>query len=200
MGQRLVVTVNYCEEEIVKIYYHWSAYTESALMETKQILDELLDENNNIKDLKLRLIRFCERNGGGIKNGKDSDEWKYIQSVYPNETFKEDNISRNYGLIALSEEGMADLQNWSEGDVYINLDEGEVNFGVYGWYEYFEEYLEERKSWDDEFEGIKLEDIPDIGHDLGVFNVCDIDAIIAAIDKTSECVVRNGNEIYELTE
>ena len=201
MGQRLVVTVTSQGQDLCKMYYHWSAYTSSALDETKKILECICKhEDKTERELQLRLIRFCEQCGGGIKNGKDSDEWKYIQSVYPNETFKEDNISRNYGLIAISEEGMADLQNWSEGDVYINLDEDEVNFGVYGWYEYFEEYIEERKEWDDEFEGIKLEDIPDIGHDLGVFNVGDIDAIIAVIDNATECVVRYGNEIYELTE
>lgn len=201
MGQRLVVTVRSQEKDLCKMYYHWSAYTYSALLVTRNILNCIYNhEDETEKELQLRLIRFCEKYGGGIKNGKDSDEWKYIQSVYPDETFKAEGISRNYGLIALSEEGMADLQNWSEGDVYINLDEDEVNFGVYCWYEYFEEYIEERKEWDDDFEEIKLEDIPDIGCDLGTFNVNDIDAIIIALNKVSGYIVRNGNEIYELTE
>lgn len=198
MGQRLVVTVNYCEEEIAKIYYHWSAYTESALMETKQIIDELLDEKNKIKDLKLRLIRFCERNGGGIKNGKDSEEWKYIQSVYPNKTFKSDNISRNCGLIALSEEGMADLQNWSEGDVDINLDLGIVVNTVNWSCDGIEEYNELRKEWDNDFEDLSLEDVLELKCDLWEFKFNDIGYLIETLANTRDEIVRYGNIIYEL--
>ena len=88
MGQRLVITIQDCGEEICKIYYHWSAYSRSALMETRDVLNVLFDEENDIKDLRLRMIRFCECNGGGIDGGKDSDEWKYIQKVYPHEAFK----------------------------------------------------------------------------------------------------------------
>ena len=201
MGQRLLVTVNSQEKDLCKMYFHWSAYTYSALLVTRDILNCIYNhEDETEKELQLRLIRFCEQYGGGIKNGKDSEEWEYIQSVYPNETFKADDINRNYGLIALSEDGMEDLQNWSEGDVYIDLDKDEINFCVCCWYESLDEYIEDRKEWDDEFEGIKLEDIPNIGHDLGVFNVNDIDAIIEVFDRTSENILRNGNGIYELIE
>lgn len=43
MGQRLVVTVIKDSEEIAKLYYHWSAYTVSALCETARIIDCLLE-------------------------------------------------------------------------------------------------------------------------------------------------------------
>ena len=197
MGQRLVVTVNYCEEEIAKIYYHWSAYTESALMETNNILEELLNEDHEIKDLKLRLIRFCERNGGGIKNGKDSYEWKYIQALYPDEVFNE-NINRNYGLIALSKEGMDDLQNWSEGDVDINLDLGRVVNTVNWSCDGIEEYNESRKEWDNDFDDLSLEDVLELKCDLWEFKFDDIGYLIETLANTRDEIVRYGNIIYEL--
>lgn len=201
MGQRLVVTVNTQGKDLCKMYFHWSAYTTSALYVTKDILECIYNhEDESEREFQLRLIRFCEEYGGGIKNGYDSDEWKHIQSVYPNETFKADGINRNYGLIALSEEGMADLQDWSEGDVCIDLDEEKVYFGVYSEYDSLEEYIEERKEWDDDFKGVELKDIPEISCELGMFNVDDINPIIATLDEVQDWVVRNGNSIYMLTE
>jgi hypothetical protein len=41
MGQRLVITVHAFDEDIAKIYYHWSAYTTSALQEAKDIIDNV---------------------------------------------------------------------------------------------------------------------------------------------------------------
>ena len=131
MGQRLVCTIAKGEREIAKIYYHWSAYTLSALYETQKIVDCIYDHNDETeKQLQLRLIRFCEENGGGIRG--DDAEFEYIQNMYPNLEFKKDGYSRNNGLIAISESGMEDLQSWSEGDVIINIDEDLINFGVCG--------------------------------------------------------------------
>ena len=39
MGQRLVVTIEKGDRNLCKIYYHWSAYTYSALLETKKIIN-----------------------------------------------------------------------------------------------------------------------------------------------------------------
>lgn len=156
MGQRLVVTVNQYGEDIAKIYYHWSAYSVSALREAREIINVLYDDENEEKDLRLRLIRFCENNGGGIDGGETSDEWKRITKMYPNVEFKKDNISRNCGLIALSEEGMNDIQGWSEGDVIINLDEDRVFNYVNFWYNDIDSYNEDCSELDDDFEKLEL--------------------------------------------
>ena len=199
MGQRLVISIETMGEPIAKIYYHWSAYTVSALYETKDVVNCIYNhQDETIKELQLRLIRFCEGNGGGIDGKKE--EFEYIQKMFPNETFKTDDYSRNRGLIALSEKGMDDMQSWSEGDVIIDLDEDEINFGVYAGYEGIDEYIKERQEWDDEFEGIPLEEIPDIGYDLGWINVSEIDKVAAAVDEAKANPVRFGNEIFELTE
>ena len=202
MGQRLVVTIEKDKKRLCNIYYHWSAYTVSALWETQKLVKCIYNHKDETeRELLLRLIHFCENNGGGISNGPEGDEWKYIQHIYPNEEFKKEGISRNDGLISLSEKEMDVSQYWSEGDVIINLDEDLINFGIFSGYDSLEEYNENRKEWDeDDFDGLTLEGIPDIGYDLGYIYVDDIDAVVSAIDAVNDNPVRNGNEIFELTE
>lgn len=201
MGQRLVVTIEKNEKEIAKIYYHWSGYTGSALYETQKVIHCIYNQKDETeKEMLLRLIHFCEENGGGIDGGSsDGKELKYIQAIYPDESFKTEGIDRNEGLIALSTECMAEMQKWSEGDVYINLDTDQVDFCVYCGYEYLEEYIEERKSWDDEFDEKDLENMPTFDFCLGYFDVGDIDAIIASLDITDyEGVIKCDGEICEM--
>jgi hypothetical protein len=67
MGQRLVVTIEKGERKLCNIYYHWSAYTYSALLETKKIINCIYNhKDETTEELLLRLIHFCEENGGGI--------------------------------------------------------------------------------------------------------------------------------------
>lgn len=196
MGQRLVVTVKNNNEAICKIYYHWSAYTYSALHETKKVIDCIYNsEDETIKDMLLRLIRFLEDNGGGIKG--DESEFKHIQKLYPKEKFRQDGYSRSNGLIALSKEGMKDFQDWSEGDMIIDLDTDTVENTVFNWYDSLEEYNRERMEWDDEFEGYKLEDIKEINYDLGNFDVEDISNIICELYNVED-VYRLGSAVFEM--
>lgn len=50
MGQRLVITVHAFDEDIATIYYHWSAYTTSALDEAQKILKNVKWEDTTSKD------------------------------------------------------------------------------------------------------------------------------------------------------
>ena len=198
MGQRLVVTINKNCRDICKIYYHWSAYSFSALKQTQDIVDCIYNsEDETESELLLRLIRFCENNGGGIR--ADEKEFEYIQSLYPNEVFKKDNYSRNYGLIALSEKGMEDLEYWSEGDVTIDLD-GEVIYNeVFSYYEDIDSYNEEHAECDEDFEPEILENIINIGYDLSEINIDDLSYVLDEL-RNVDFVCRNDNEIYELIE
>ena len=200
MGQRLVITLEQNEKKVAAIYYHWSAYTYSALQETKDVINCIYNgEHEPIEGLLLRLIHHLEANGGGI-NGSDN-EHEYIQKLYPNETFKTDGYSRNRGLIAISPQGIALMQRWSEGDVYINLDTDEVDFCIYSGYESLEEYLDARKEWDDEFDENDFKDIPKLNCCLGLFGIDEIDDVIAELDEVDGCaVIQCGDEICELIE
>ena len=200
MGQRLVVTIERNEKPIAKLYFHWSAYTGDALYATRDIVHCIYNHKEETdREMLLRLIHFCEDRGGCIDGGTDSEEGKYITQLYPREKFKETG-SRSDGLIALSESGMSSMQYNSEGDVFINLDEDMIDFCVYSGYESLAEYIEERKSWDDDFEEFTIDEIPDLGYDLGYFDVKDIDALIEAFEniEDNQNVIRRGTEIIEL--
>ena len=200
MGQRLVVTIERKEQSLAKLYFHWSAYTGDALYVTRDIIHCIYNHKDETdREMLLRLIRFCEDRGGGIDGGEGSEAWKYIMTTYPGEKFKSEEISRSDGLIAIDEDSMEEMQGYSEGDVYINLDEDMVNFGVYAGYEELDEYLEIMGE-DEDLEGLTEKDIPYIDYELGCFDVNDIDAIVDAFEKTDD--VHNlmifGSEIVEL--
>lgn len=200
MGQRLVVTIERNDNALAKLYFHWSAYTGDALYVTRDIVHCIYNHKEETdREMLLRLIRFCEERGGGIDGGEGSPAWKYIVTTYPGEKFKSDGISRSDGLIAIDEDSMEEMQIYSEGDVYINLDEDMINFGVYAGYEELDEYLEIMGE-DEEFEGLTEKDIPYIDYELGNINVNDIDAIVDAFEKTDDVhnLIIFGSEIVEL--
>lgn len=203
MGQRLVVTIKKKNRNLAKIYYHWSAYTTSALQEVKDIIDNLYDadfdiENKTAKRIQLRLVDFCEGRGGGIRG--DDKEFEYISNLFLNRAFKKDGYSRNNGLIALSSVGMRDLQDWAEESAEINLDAGVVSFGVFCCYDSLEEYNRERLEWDEDYTELKPEDVIDIGHCLWEFSINDVDDIINNISCVNNHVCRYGSEIYNMIE
>lgn len=78
MGQRLVISVENNEKKLCNLYYHWSAYTLSALDETKKVIDCIYNhKDESEKELLLRLIQFCEENGGCIDGGSNSEVRKF---------------------------------------------------------------------------------------------------------------------------
>lgn len=196
MGQRLVVTVRSMGEDLCKMYFHWSAYTISALMEVRDMMAEFPMEIKSKDEAILYFIRYCEKNGGGISGGDPGAEWKYITEKYPHERFKASGISRNKGLIGISEKEMESIQSWSEGDIVIDLDEMTVHNEVFWCYDNIDEYNQELIDREDD--SVTLDDIPEVG-EIGDFDLEDIDDVIANLEGVGY-ICRNGNEIYELVE
>lgn len=203
MGQRLVISV-YASKEIkrplAKIYYHWSAYTISALMIARNLINELNNENlAHITDIKLKLIRAVENLGGGI-DGKDT-EFRHIENMYPNEKFKTDGYSRNNGLIALSSKNMNSMQGYSDGNLNIYLEEKEIqNYVLFG-YENIKDYNEDRAEWDEDFTALKLEDLPEVHYNISQLLFSDIDNCIKeleTIENNYNYVYRYKNEVIEI--
>ena len=190
MGQRLVINIIEDNERIANIYYHWSAYTISALYEAKRLIDSgIFDEECSTKELQLKLIRLIESFGGCIDGGKDSEEYQKICDMFPNETFKETG-SRNEGLIALSEDGMDSLESWAEGILDINLDKGMIYNGVYCC-----ETLEEFNEWREKDN--KLEDFKEMDIEISEIKFEDIEETISELEN-APYEFRQGDMIYEL--
>mgnify|MGYP004597477397 CR=1 FL=1 len=193
MGQRLVVQVQHLGENIACIYYHWSAYTVSALWEARKIWNCICDEDDgSVHDLLLRLIRMVEKDGGGIDGGGNSEEFKKIQSMFPNASFKTENINRSDGLIALSEKGMGEMLGWAAGTITIDIDEETIENNVF-WECTLEEYQEEH-----ELKNVSIDDFPELDTDLSFFCVCELNGVIETLENLSGFCARHGETIYEI--
>ena len=193
MGQRLVISIRHLGENVACLYYHWSAYTISALEEARKVWDCICEKDDlSVQDLQLRLIRMVEASGGGIDGGEGSTEFARIQSMFLDETFKIRDISRNDGLIAISEVGMNRMLDWADEMVTIDLDEGMIENSL-GFCCDFETYRETNAAAD-----VKLEDIPDVGVDLFIFPVEALEHVIETLNNLGGYVVRHGETIYEL--
>ncbi|MFR5853166.1 MAG: hypothetical protein ACLUE8_01810 [Lachnospiraceae bacterium] len=195
MGQRLVVSVRHLGEDIARIYYHWSAFSVSALEEARKVVETIYDDDDmSVRALQLRLIRMVEESGGGIDGGKNGTELARIVPMFPEEEFKESGASRNNGLIALSKSGMEHLLYWAEGTVTIDLDEDMIENDVY--YDYdLESYMEENDAGQ-----VRLDDFPDIGVELSYFPVSYLDHVLEKLQHPYLNAVRHGGSIYQLIE
>ena len=196
MGQRLVINIIKDDERIANIYYHWSAYSISALEEAKKLIDSgVFDEDCSVKELQLKLVRLIESFGGCIDGGYNSKEYLAISEMFPDENFKHGG-SRNNGLIAITENAMNDIEGWAEGTIDINLDDDYIYNSVY-----CVETLKEYNDWRDKKYQKKLEDIPertDININLIPFG--DLEDMIDCLKNIGEYEFRQGNMIYELIE
>lgn len=192
MGKRLVITIRAFDEDIAKIYYHWSAYTTSALQEAKDLIDNVNWFNTTSKDeLILRITRQLENCGGGVSI-RDREAFK---KKYPNETFNDD-IDRNYGLIAITDDGMEELEHWSEGDLTIDFDEEKVYNEVIFTYESDEEFKQDRADAGFEDDDVDVKNIQKILFDPTEVHFFALDSAIKALDDLQFC--RYFGHIYEL--
>ena len=170
MGQRLVITVHAFDEDIATIYYHWSAYTTSALDEAQKILKNVKWEDTTSKDeLILRIVRFMESNGGCI----DFEDKPEFNKRFPNVEFKDDG-SRNDGLVAISKQVMDKQRYWSEGDLIIDFDNEMICNSVFWWYDSDESLRDELGEDCD----IDFDTIPELKIDPGEFSFDDLTYMI----------------------
>ena len=141
MGQRLVIqnfTPFQKENQDLTtptnaIYYHWSAYTESAIEEIKQLKRKVENYYDQFYDSTTNKLDFfnlaCLNAVSGI-----APQYKksvtYIEKLLE-KTYDSSNINRTDGMIGFTEDDISHIQYWSEGTVDIDwvFDEnGKPNF------------------------------------------------------------------------
>lgn len=123
MGQRLVienVTPFTNGDTTNNIYYHWSAYTDSAL-------EEIAEFTNKVSSYYEKFyskgsgedffnLACLEAVSGMSPDYKESIE--YISNLL-GEPYESSHVSRNDGMIAFAEEDIELNRSWSEGTVRI---------------------------------------------------------------------------------
>lgn len=169
MGQRLNIEIKNGETELANCYYHWSAYTSSALELTRMIIDAYYD-SNEIAGVKMA-VNLLEQTGGGV-NAEERGNIEKEPEKFGHITFK-DATSRNDGLISVTEHGMEETRKWEEGRVTIDLDSETFCFDVL-WYYSDEEYNEE---FDEEYND-PIDKLPDCPCDLGAVPFDKVDELI----------------------
>lgn len=142
MGQRLNIEICNSTRTLANAYYHWGAYTDSALEYTAEIIDAYHNLSGQITDELQLVVKLLEATGAGI-----TDEEKERITHDPDFDFSGINFSsaidRNEGLLAVTEKGMEETRSWEEGRVTINIEEANFCFDVVSYYdkdEYVEDY------------------------------------------------------------
>ena len=141
MGQRLVIQ-NFTpfkkenQEEIFPtnaIYYHWSAYTESAIEEIKQLKRKIENYYDQFYDSTKNKLDFfnlaCLNAVSGIAP-QYKQSINYIENLLE-KTYDTTKVDRSEGMIGFTEDDINHIQYWSEGTVniyWIFDEEGKPDF------------------------------------------------------------------------
>lgn len=175
MGQRLNIEIVSGETSLANCYYHWSAYTLSALLLTKEVIDAYTSYDPDVNHGLQMAIDLLEATGAGI-NETEKREIQKQPNTFGRLKF-EDCVSRSSGLLAVTENGKAETRAWEEGRVTIDLATETFCFDVLNedtFENYVEYYLDESVLDEAAFE--KLPECP--------FDLCSVpfDKVDAIID------------------
>lgn len=210
MGQRLVITIRRGENVIANAYYHWSAYSQSALALTKSALEKLAEiKSSQTFRASDRMLAYLLLHATGARIGHGNleelnkqdaekrDELEYLLAEYQN---SKDTLDRNKGLIGLYPDAIKDLQSWSEGDVSIDLEDESIDFGLLS-VEEDVEYLKKEYGMTDE----DLNNLPILSISLPeTFDRDTIEILDAAIEVAAQNefgMFRAGeSEYYQITQ
>ncbi len=171
MGQRLNIEIWNNGKVLANAYYHWSAYTnESANLANKAL--EYIKNNPMPNDNELLYaIRILEATGAGLTDR----EIEYAKSfpALNDITFAECN-GRNFGLLGISEKEINSTRSWSEGNVFIYLDENRLSFNVFIKQDAWEWCKKQREEYENENADFKKLDVMTFNFDDIKFHQWDI--------------------------
>lgn len=128
MGQRLVIlnstpfVQTNDQLDTNAIYYHWSAYTDSAVVEITNLRDgvqEYYDEHYNTSVNRLDFFNLACLNAVSGVAPQYEESVKYIESL-TNQPYDSSHVNRNDGMIGFTPTDIDHILDWSEGTVDIN--------------------------------------------------------------------------------
>lgn len=146
MGQRLNLEIVDNNGVLANSYYHWSAYSGSAIALTESVISSYFDLPEDLSSLGMAVCMLQET-GSGIYSEEreriDADaSGRYKGIEFHNA------MDRNRGLLSVTKPGIEETEKWEEGRVTVNIETETVSFGVV-WEESSDEFNEE--AGDDAF-------------------------------------------------
>ena len=146
MGQRLIIKnriinpITKHQSDTNVIYYHWSAYTESSLIELEDFVANLMDAYDNpsddfLKNLtpegKVLFDKYKNKQLIAIEkeaffnlmtyysvNGVSRDETLNVLRLWTTDLDRP--LDRNAGLLGITPQNQKDILFWSEGTLVVN--------------------------------------------------------------------------------
>lgn len=154
MGQRLNLEIVNNNGVLANAYYHWSAYTGSAIGLTEGALAAFYDSPEDLSQLGLAVFMLQET-GAGLY----SEEWERVSedrsNTYSGISFK-NAINRNRGLLSVTDIGIKETEQWEEGRVTVNIEDKTIDFSVI-WVSTADEYNEDMEN-EDAFDSLPSND------------------------------------------
>lgn len=226
MGQRLIINNDTPKLALNNIYYHWSAYTESAVYELNQFVanlkkayanrsEEFLDtltpkgkelieklDNHQLSEYEtinlFNLMTYYSISGIHKEQGESLD---YIKT-FTTDTDRQ--LNRNEGLLAISEDDQDELSSYGEYYLFITWvfdNQGYPDFEKSTFD--FSNLLEtiDDEDYDDYYsDGTPKENLPTSPYQLLDIPLTDIDAIQLALDNGPHRFKDQNNNIITFIE
>lgn len=156
MGQRLNLEIVDNNGVLANSYYHWSAYSGSAIELTEAALGAFYDSPEDISQLGLAVFMLQET-GAGLSSGEMGRVSTDQSGIYNGIEFRNAR-DRNSGLLSVTKAGIEETERWEEGRVTVNIEDETVDFGVV-WTCTADEYNEDMED-DDAFDSLPCYDCP----------------------------------------
>lgn len=187
MGQRLAVNINKNDKILANAYYHWSGYSYASLETIMPIIGIL--ENYDLENFDVAdAIKVLQTTGAEVTD----EEIKYCNENNIEVKRQTENINRNQGLVAVSEEEIKNTLDWAEEIIDIYVDEKQICYGVY-WDVDEDEIEKEAKEENREIKIIDLE-----LKDFPIVDFKDVSCLMNKIEEAQEadCYFRNNGTLY----
>lgn len=226
MGQRLIINNDTSKLALSNIYYHWSAYTESAVYELNQFIENLKTTYANrskefLDTLTPKGKKLIEKFDNQQLSEDDAIDlfnlmtYYSVSGIYKDqgesldyiETFTTDTdrqLNRNEGLLAISEDDQNDLSDYGEYYIIVKWifnDQGYPDFekSTFDFSNLFDAIDDE--DYEDYYsDDTPKKDLPTSPYKLLDIPLTDINAIQLALDNGPHRFKDQDNDIFTFIE
>lgn len=137
MGQRLVISITNQGVEVANAYYHWSGYTDSAILLLSKIVKRY-EEMSALDDKKLPFVILESTNA---KISTHPDDQRILKDLFKDDLADLDIVvDRSEGIICLDKEQMKEQLSYAEAQASFDISTGIVSICSYYSYDSVKEY------------------------------------------------------------
>lgn len=193
MGQRLNIEIKGEDKVLANACYHWGGYTMTAVSMAKEVINDLRRYGTDAAEKfdLLSAVSLLESTGAGFSR----EEQQRIRSNHLMDGLElTESVDRNFGLIAVSPEGMELARRYEEGRVTIDAVHMTVCFEMLCKISNEKFIMEENKTADD------IEALPEYPSYSKDMSFEQFDEFTSFLYDMAGNFFKSQNEIYEIIE